>query len=517
MKIQEVSKIKKDTDIGVDVRLEKDNWDDFGYKTLYRLEVKIEKEWVSVGKVRIANLLSDAYITSIGNVSVDRLPKEFVSLGVDEDYYETLEDLGKDYRREILEKLNDIAFLTPDKLPELNHEAIKRSLMRSKSQADFDTLQKYARGENTKSNFTLKYTFPEAYSVTDVADFEVNPHSLPSTNVHAVIGSNGVGKSTFLKSILLKAIDPKQGTAGISIVGDNEENTNITRLIFISYSAFDDHSVSKMISENNKTLDIKYIGMGISDGKLKEEENLETQPDIIDEEFDEVVEKASYNSNNQDSILKGLALDFAKTMYACSNGYRWERWKRAIEILKTDAVFHGIDMERFKVDGPDNIRLAQDEFERLSSGHAISLMIISKLIMHLRERCVVLIDEPESHLHPPLLAALLNALSVIVTDRNGIVILTTHSPVVLQEIPRKCVWVMSRFGDNIKIMRPRIETYGESIGALTREVFNLEIHKSGFHRIIVDLIESGLTYEEICEKIPSMGSEARTLAITLAP
>lgn len=62
-----------------------------------------------------------------------------------------------------------------------------------------------------------------------------------------------------------------------------------------------------------------------------------------------------------------------------------------------------------------------------------------------RRKTLVLIDEPESHLHPPLLSAFIRALSDLLLDRNGLSIIATHSPVVLQEVPKRCVWKINRF------------------------------------------------------------------------
>ena len=39
---------------------------------------------------------------------------------------------------------------------------------------------------------------------------------------------------------------------------------------------------------------------------------------------------------------------------------------------------------------------------------------------------------------------------------------------------------------------------------------------SGFHKVIKSLADSGDSYEEICEKLPSLGSEALTLAMILS-
>jgi predicted ATP-dependent endonuclease of OLD family len=69
----------------------------------------------------------------------------------------------------------------------------------------------------------------------------------------------------------------------------------------------------------------------------------------------------------------------------------------------------------------------------MSSGHAIVLLTITRLVATVEEKTLVLLDEPESHLHPPLLSAFIRALSDLLYDRNGVAIIATHSPVVLQE------------------------------------------------------------------------------------
>lgn len=112
-------------------------------------------------------------------------------------------------------------------------------------------------------------------------------------------------------------------------------------------------------------------------------------------------------------------------------------------------------------------------FGRLSSGHKIVLLTITRLVETVEERSLVLIDEPETHLHPPLLSAFVRSLSGLLINRNGVAIIATHSPVVLQEVPRSCVWKVRRSGRVTEVERPEIETFGENVGILTREVFGL--------------------------------------------
>ena len=125
-------------------------------------------------------------------------------------------------------------------------------------------------------------------------------------------------------------------------------------------------------------------------------------------------------------------------------------------------------------------------------------------------------DEPENHLHPPLLAAFIRALSELLIDRNGVALIATHSPVILQEVPKSCVWKINRNGYEVKAERLEIESFGATIGALTREVFGLEVRQSGFHKMLIDEVKKGLDYNSIIEKFNyELGDEARLLLRTL--
>jgi predicted ATP-binding protein involved in virulence len=125
-------------------------------------------------------------------------------------------------------------------------------------------------------------------------------------------------------------------------------------------------------------------------------------------------------------------------------------------------------------------------------------------------------DEPEAHLHPPLLAAFIRAVSDLLTNRNAVAIVATHSPVVLQEVPRSCAWKLHRHGGGSNIERPLIETFAENVGHLTHETFGLEVTQTGFHKMIGEMVEEADTFQDILEKFNGrLGLEGRALASSL--
>lgn len=151
-------------------------------------------------------------------------------------------------------------------------------------------------------------------------------------------------------------------------------------------------------------------------------------------------------------------------------------------------------------------------FKKLSSGHAIVLLTLTKLVEFVEEKTLVLIDEPESHLHPPLLAAFTRALSELLLNRNGVAILATHSPVVLQEVPKSCVSILRRVRLTGKSEKPKSETFGENVGVLTREVFGLEVRRSGYFDLLAKDVRSGKSYNDILSDYnEQLGFEGRAI------
>jgi len=144
------------------------------------------------------------------------------------------------------------------------------------------------------------------------------------------------------------------------------------------------------------------------------------------------------------------------------------------------------------------------------------LLTITKLVEFLEEKSILILDEPEMHLHPPLLASFLKAVSELLVNRNAVAIVATHSPVILQEVPSSCVNILNRNGKFSKINKTLIETYGENLGTLTREVFGLEINDSGYNLELKKAVNNFDNYHEILEYFNNhLASEARTIVKSL--
>ena len=478
-----------------------DLWDDYSYVTMFFMNVfDNEGKIYRIGNIKIGfegqtgEIPTYKKIQEICNFNVfNSLPDSFFSLGQDVEFYVEIQKLPEDIRTIILNNLNDIVY-KPVFFDRFQNEPVfNTSLMRSiRKQTIEEQFRRILDGKSKLDNFNFYFIRSEKDSIGGInLEFNVIPNSMPSSNIHAIIGRNGVGKTTLLNGMIKSFIDKTDNNGGgfyeanplgifsgdrFKPIGDDY----FSHLVAVSFSVFD-----PFIPNREKLKYYHYIGLKESNEKLKEPIN------YFEQDF-----------WNAFSICKSL---FAKK----------ERWLNAIKNLETDNNF--AEMKLSTLMNYDYTKESILRFiKKMSSGHASVLLIITQLVAKVEEKTLVLLDEPESHLHPPLLSAFIRALSELLDNRNGIAIIATHSPVVLQEIPKSCVWKIERTGTRTDSFRLNIETFGENVGVLTREVFGLEVTKSGFHKILASKVKGNNSYEEIVSEFKDqLGSEAKILLKTL--
>lgn len=477
-----------------------DRWDDWGkYKTQFSLVVfDSEGNRYDPGDVKIGErgLLPSSEISPGKRApnldsTFDALDETYISLGQNQNYYETLNTIPSSLRLQILQGLRDCAY-DPGILDLFeNEEVLRESLLRSVSPSTIQNkLQPLSHGNAVLTQFYFKYKLPpnDAGGPPPNLDFYVVPKSEPPTNVHVIIGRNGVGKTRCLESLAGAFAAGREGDGRLGSLEFNSAlgtliSETFAGLVIVSFSAFDDFTIPKGRSSGMK---IDFVG-------LRTDGDSEISPDAP-------VEGRSFSRA------------FCQSLSRCRTGLRRERLLAALLTLANDPLFSeaGI-IDLLQASDTQWEAAAQALFSDLSSGHAIVLLTITRLVELVDERTFVLIDEPEGHLHPPLLSAFIRALSDLLVKRNGVALISTHSPVVLQEVPRSCVWKLNRFGNVATAERPRIETFGENVGVLTREVFQLEVTTSGFHNFLKKAVDNPANnYEAIVAHFDGqLGAEAR--------
>lgn len=198
------------------------NWDDFSYKTTYEVTV-----YDAAG---VEHVLGSAKIMFMGqepghqpfDVPVDGLPDRFCSLGSDRSYYVALSRLSPALRRSLLAGLRDCV-ADPERFQAFKNEpAMKNSLLRGVGPDDvLVSFPRILGGQVELTPFLFTFILsgelqphpvrgfgsiwvapvapgPPAIPSEVRLEFAVCPNSKPPSNLHVLIGRNGVGKTRLL-------------------------------------------------------------------------------------------------------------------------------------------------------------------------------------------------------------------------------------------------------------------------------------------------------------------------------
>lgn len=479
-----------------------DHWDDwFQYETqCYVHYVPNSGDTIYIGEVKIGQInMGEKQRTAAYPNQFTSLSNNFFSLGQSEDYYDKIKSIFNDKERmEFYRAMRDVAFDLEMFKCIRNLNVTKVSLMRSVS--DFMIKQQFHRiaiGNARLTSYDIKYTYPSKYNDDPpTLSFHVEPNSCPPTNIHVVIGRNNVGKTYLIKHLIAAAYDNTSNAKENGVLRATNVDTGrlvnsrrqaFANILCVSFSPFDDYNeIIQLHKSKEKAMPFSFIGLNYNEGTL-------------------------------------FAKSFVQSLVKCQcSNRKMQLLKNALNVLETDPIFAQSklhEMIELQCNNDNEISKSKENqtevqkiYGRLSSGHQVIMISLIQLVERITERTLVILDEPENHLHPPLLSAFIRSLSELLIEQNGVAIISTHSPVILQEVPKSCVWKINRSGYEVSVSRLEIESFGATIGALTHEVFGLEVNNSGFHKMLIDEVKSGSDYNQILDKFGGeLGDEAKAL------
>ena len=449
-----------------------DHWNDYGYRTLYAMIAKIDGDIYDCGRLKISFIpYRHEEEIDLQSILVQEEGYNLISLG-DKEYYEFLNNfLSTSEKDEYFKKMGDIAYdlnrldesIKNDSIyhPIEEYYLLKNSFLRDVSLSEI-------RNQLHRLSIGGKYIDEYQISIIDkngnnVLEFRKNPHSLeyfPDT-LYAIVGNNGAGKTYFVKNLIDLYIEKNSDLF-------NNITSNINQfesIVLISYSPFDT-GIIKKDSEN-----YKFIGIDFNKTTSLE--------DYITKEIKTLFTEATTPKNES-------------------------RTKKIIDKFSFDPLFIRI------LPLIEKRELSEDIINELSSGQKIVLLSLLNLIIKVFEKTLVIIDEPELFLHPPLLKAYIRGVEEIVEEGNGICLLATHSAIVLQEVPNTNIRKLkydfeSHEGSIVKLSS---KTYGESISFINDTIFGTDLRNTGFYKVLQDKIGE----EQISDNFEAvLGSEARII------
>lgn len=409
-----------------------DEWNDFGFRTYFTVKFYIDDKstWTNLRWIKIAH--NEDKTTELPD-TFTKLNDEYYSLFDSVDAYRIIRSDPSiaPYALTLLESLNDLT-VRKDLLEKVRwYEIFNTSLLRS---SEVRTLV-----EDSKI-----YSFNflnEHIESSNWVEFNFENTSLLPNRTIAIIGENWSGKTTLLRKIAQWLVQFSENKEQFSI------RPSFSKIITISYSVFDSAKPPECTSN-----DINYVYCGLW-------ENLEVLREW--------------------TVIEKLNQRFLKSLEELTTKEKLNIW---MYIIK-DFFNENVDFTK-----------PEESYGKLSSGQKILVTIFTEILSKIEQWSLILFDEPETHLHPSIIFKLINTLNKILRDYDSYLIIATHSPIVVQQIPSKYVKILiDGYTRDLQI-----ESFWENFSNITREVFgNYEMKDIAYKVLFNDLAEKWFSESDV--------------------
>lgn len=460
------------------VVLTTDPWDDnYFAETLFHAKfVSVDSE-IKLGDVKIMSTKTDI-TRNVIDKHFNELDDTFCSLGQDLIYYKKISELPRNLGFEILKGLRDAA--TNESIAskfQFKNIFINSLLRFSQAEKAFKEAKKYFGSEiNKVLNFSFNYKLEGATDKHQI-DLDFRENKIPY-RINVFVGKNATGKTKILTELssLLSGVKINKNNF-------NPERPSFNKILTISYSAFDElYKPFENIKKNEEN--------GIKDEYPNEKE--------IRKDENKLFSYVYCGLRKKDGLLtiQEMENNFFLAFDQVEEQGRIDQWEKIMKNIFEEEHFKLIeDVRKSRYEGKSySARLSS----KLSSGQNILLSTMTEVIAHIDNDSIILFDEPEIHLHPNAIANFMRMFYQILNEFNSYAIISTHSPIILQEIPSKYIRVFLRFGNTPLVSVPSIECFGENISNITNDVFDVREFESNYKSYFRHLSEQ-LSKEEIID------------------
>ena len=505
----------------VDFMIEVDNWNDFGYCTLYHIHASRRLTGSITRYLGFINIMMPGQRTTDGIILTNtfkineeifiELPNDVISISFSQDLYRGLSKVlpTKDQRTQFVNAFHMMFGSDDPRYKELeNDECFITSVLRNASMDSF-ALRKgkqYMFDEAVFYEFEKKKISVHYANADNAIELDFNTpagkwslEEIPYGMI-AFIGHNGCGKSTLLyrlaKLLYMSPTDRKDLEHEIKI---EPNDVGISKLLLFSYSAFDNFlfpgrtiAEYRLMAEGVVTREGRFVYCGVRDVK----EELEG---LLNKYLSQQLEKAKSEDKriiiNDERIgdiklktVNTLANEFCTAMQEIQKDKNKVRlWDAMVAHSEVKLPTLYADLSRISYEISLVGSSSEQDYMQFSTGVKFFLHTMSHIIAYNEDNSLLLFDEPENHLHPPMLSFMMNEIRIAIRDTHSVMLVSTHSPVIIQEMFSNNVYVVNRIGDRLSFTKPATETYGENFGYINNMVFHLNSDISNFHELFDNL------------------------------
>ena len=362
--------------------------------------------------------------------------------------------------------------------------------------------------EDAKNDFSFQTTLP-GFSGPHSIRISYGVPSPLSDRCHALIGRNGVGKSQLLRELIIELgrrldgteVDPF--TSGALPRGMDTtlspEGFRVNRVLALSW---DSRSPFPPQARLNSRLQYLYFDMRDEEQENGDSASIaasDTLASQLVQLLREQLGQLGEGLNRLRSTLRPLfdSEDLAVAVRR-NDGAGGPRW---LSLRHLRGAGEGRQLEYFgNLEAGCAPRRMTDDgtIVELSSGERAFLAFGIRCAARVETGTLLILDEPETHLHPTLVSDFMRVLNSLLEATRSIAIVATHSPFVVRELPGRCVHVLRTDSERTpEISSAFLRTFGASVDALAADIFEDAESPQVNRDVAKRIAESGLSGEEI--------------------
>jgi len=410
-----------------------------------------ENNRIEIGIVFI--YMENSSFTSL-DARFQNLGIRYCSIGSTVEYYNRLSEVLPDEYENVLTNLNDIASNANVQERFLSDDKMKQSLLStSETEYIFNNFEeiKEKRIGNKEYNFRFVFKIDGATFEHNV-DFKLGDSSEISSRIFCIVGKNATGKTKLISQLANKLSNNNE-------LGEFQpERPTFSKVVVSAFSYFDKFRFPKKIDTN-----YEFIGVRDENGLISEKKYSQ----LIWESYAIIskdVKKHQLWVKTLESTLEASHLNFALNELE-------QVGTREQFIEKTENIF--------------------------SSGQNIVFQFLTRFIQFIELNSLLIFDEPETHLHPNIVGRLVRSINDILTEYKSYAIFSTHSPIILQEIPSKYIRIIDRRENTPVVYKPQIECFGENLYIISNSVFKVDVEKELYKSKLEKLAEDKMSISDV--------------------
>lgn len=424
-----------------------DDWNDYAYRTWFCLYYYGEDQKQHyVGELKIM-CRGEGNTFEVLDKSFDgMLNDNFCSLAIEPAYYSKIHELfgGTAIANDLLTCLRDCAYNQNIYEDFFEDECFKTSLLREdSSQQAVKEAAFLLGGKDKAAAYSFGLHFAPDYLNGAYTDWTVKLlyDAPPFMRAVGLIGNNGVGKTQMMKMLVSNLISNVKVPQSLPL---------FRSCLAISSTPFDG-----------------YDEIAVEEPRIPYQHfTIEQDTEYTEEELLDCI-----------NVIYSRPLIHRKSMV--------QLYKEAIDELLGEEVSAFLKYDEHTDNYDLDKKILHEQIAILSSGQLHIFNLLTFIHAHIHLTSLLVIDEPEVHMHPQIIVSFMSMLGRILNSFRSFAVIATHSPLIVREMVAKNVYLMRTVdGDIPNVSKVAFETFGADASELYVNIFNYDERMSSFFHYV---------------------------------